>query len=42
MADSHAFRETQSVGIHEVLQGLLGLMGRLEALQAIWKFSDMF
>ena len=38
MADSHVFRETQSICKHKVLKGLLGFMGGLEAWQAIWKF----
>ena len=40
MADNHAFRGTQSVGIQEVLKWLLGLLGQLEAWQAIWKFLE--
>ena len=37
LADSLALRDTQTVGIHEVLEGALGLMGRLRTRSAIWK-----
>ena len=40
MADTDAFCETQSLGIHEALKELLGLMGRLEAWQAIWMLLE--
>ena len=30
MADSHAFRETQSVDLHEVLKSPQGTIGRLQ------------
>ena len=35
MADSSAFPETQSVGTHEALKSLQGLMGWLQTLTAI-------
>ena len=40
MVDSLAVRETQSVGIHKVLEGALGLIERLQTQAAIWKFLE--
>ena len=40
MANTHAFQDTRSVCIHEVLKSLQGVMGCLQTQQAIWKFLE--
>ena len=41
MADSHTLQETQTIGIHDVLQGLQSIIGRCQTRSAICKFSDV-
>ena len=41
MADSHTVQGTLTIGIHDVLKGLQSIIGRLQTLAAICKFSDV-
>ena len=41
MSDSRTLQETQTIGIHDVLEGLQSIIGRIQTRSAVLKFSDV-